>query len=107
MKIALGMTGIGVSLTTTEIILRTFETVQKMGGEFSLKDAAKIEVEVEKKYRDLYPPMVRISELEKFYDAEMTLCGATEEKLTDKEKDDFIFLQRMRDFIESAKNGLI
>lgn len=67
MRIALGMCGVGVSNCTAEIILRVFEETKRMGGDFDLATAAKIQVEAEEKYTKIIP-CVSISGLEKFYD---------------------------------------
>jgi hypothetical protein len=66
LRIALGMTGVGVSNATSEIILRTFEAVEKMGGDFSLEDACKIEHEVLQKYES-QENAVKIETIKNFY----------------------------------------
>jgi hypothetical protein len=67
MRIALGMCGIGVSNCTAEIILRTFEATDRMGGDFDLMTAAKIQTEVEEKYAQKFTPGITINGLEEFY----------------------------------------
>ncbi len=67
MRTALGMCGVGVSDCTSEIILRVFDSIKEMGGDFDLMTAAKIQAEVEEKYNKIIP-CVSISGLEKFYD---------------------------------------
>lgn len=49
-RIGLGMCGLGVSDSTAEIIVRVQESLEKMGGSFSLSDAIEIESEVMKKH---------------------------------------------------------
>lgn len=65
MRIGLGMCGIGVGDVTAEIIVRTYEEIQKMEGNFSLEDAARIEAEVNLKYGIKFLP---IKVIEDFYD---------------------------------------
>ncbi len=67
MRIALGMCGIGVSNCTAEIILRTFDATNKMGGDFDLMTAAKIQTEVEEKHALKFTPGITVKGLEDFY----------------------------------------
>ena len=67
MRIALGMCGIGVSNCTAEIILRTFDATSRMGGNFDLMTAAKIQTEVEEKHALKFKPGISINGLEEFY----------------------------------------
>jgi hypothetical protein len=51
MKAALALSGIVSDIPTCEIIALTFDQLQKLGGDFSLKDAAKIKTHVIEKYK--------------------------------------------------------
>ena len=51
--VALGMCRIGVDNMTAEIIFETYKKVLELGGEFSLRDAAKITTDIEAKYKKL------------------------------------------------------
>jgi hypothetical protein len=93
LRIAFGMSGLGVSLTTTEIIFRTFQALEKMGGEFSLMDAAKIEVEVEKKYAEKYQASITINQLEDAY------------KEVQSSKDPEKILESIKSLIDTIKSG--
>ena len=68
MRIALGMCGIGVSNCTAEIILKVFEATNRMGGDFDLMTAAKIQVETEEKYAQKFTPSISVEGLDRFYD---------------------------------------
>jgi len=50
MRIGLGLAGVNVNNMTAELIVKTYEGVLAKGGQFSVHDAAKIEVEVTGKY---------------------------------------------------------
>lgn len=51
-RIALGLAGISVKDgITPEIIWRTFESMQKLGGKFSLRDGTMVKAAVEQKYK--------------------------------------------------------
>jgi transposase-like protein len=50
MQIALGIQKIGVDDAMTDRIIQTYEGIQKLGGDFSLKDAVKIEMNIREKY---------------------------------------------------------
>lgn len=67
MRMALGICGLGVSDMTAEIIVRVYQGIEKMGGEFSLMDAAKIEAEVQEKYYS-QQKLIPIKKLEDLYD---------------------------------------
>ena len=67
MRMGLGMCGIGVSDITAEIIIRTYEEIQRMKGDFSLEDAARIETEVIKKYEE-HNKFLSLKAIEDFYD---------------------------------------
>lgn len=52
LRLALGMTGLVlVNDQTAELILVVQDEMKRLGGEYSLKDAAKIEVEMEKRHK--------------------------------------------------------
>jgi hypothetical protein len=68
MRIALGMCGVGVSNCTAEIILRVFEVTKKMGGDFDLMTAAKIQAEIEEKYTRKFTSSITVKGLEEFYE---------------------------------------
>lgn len=63
----LGMCGIGVSDITSEIIIRIYEEIQRLKGDFSLEDAARIETEVIKKYKEKNNFLL-LKLIEDFYD---------------------------------------
>jgi hypothetical protein len=67
MAIALGMCGITVSNYDAEIILKVWDSINKMGGDFDLMTAAKIRVEAEEKYKAKSTSSITIDRLEKFY----------------------------------------
>jgi hypothetical protein len=67
MRMGLGMCGIAVSDITAEIIIRVYEELQKMGGDFSLRDASRIESEVTQKYEESNN-FLSIKAIEDFYD---------------------------------------
>jgi hypothetical protein len=50
MRIGLSLCEIGVNDAAAEIIVKTYEGILKKGGNFSIEDAVKIEVEVKGKY---------------------------------------------------------
>jgi len=50
MQIALGIQKIGVDEAMADRIIQTYEGIQKLGGDFSLEDAVKIEMGVREKY---------------------------------------------------------
>jgi hypothetical protein len=50
MQIALGIQKIGVDEAMADRIIQTYEGIQKLGGDFSLKDAVKIEMDIREKY---------------------------------------------------------
>lgn len=68
MRVALGMCGIGVSNCTAEIILKVFEATNRMGGDFDLETASKIQVETEEKYAQRFIPSITVEGLDRFYD---------------------------------------
>lgn len=68
MRISLGMCGVGVSNCTAEIILKVFEVTKKMGGDFDLETAAKIQTEIEEKYTRKFTSSITVKGLEEFYD---------------------------------------
>jgi len=80
MRISLGLCGIGVSNSTAEIICRVSDSVAEMGGEFDLKTAVKIQVEVEQKYSAMNPA-ISVEELEKLY---QSVLGDREKVTTDE-----------------------
>jgi len=51
MRIGLGLASVTVNNMTAELIVKIYDGVLEMGGQFSLNDAAKIEVEVTEKYK--------------------------------------------------------
>lgn len=80
MRISLGMCGIGVSNCTAEIILKVFEASKRMGGDFDLMTAAKIQTETEEKYVTRIVPSITIDGLEKFYDDSVDQLHTRDEK---------------------------
>jgi hypothetical protein len=50
MQIALGIQKIAVDEAIADRIIQTYEGIQKLGGDFSLKDAVKIEMDIREKY---------------------------------------------------------
>lgn len=50
LSISLGMTGLVVSIPTSDIILQVFEKMKTMKGKFDLETACKISASVEAKY---------------------------------------------------------
>jgi len=52
LRIALGLQKIGVNDEMAERIIATYETVLKLGGNFSIKDAVQIELKLDKKYKE-------------------------------------------------------
>jgi hypothetical protein len=50
MQIALGIQKISVDQAMADRIIQTYEGIQKLGGDFSLKDAVKIEMDIREKY---------------------------------------------------------
>jgi hypothetical protein len=68
MRVALGMCGVGVSNCTAEIILKVFELTKKMGGDFDLSTAIKIQTEIEEKYTQKFTASITVKGLEEFYD---------------------------------------
>jgi hypothetical protein len=50
MQIALGIQKIGIDEAMADRIIQTYEGIQKLGGDFSLKDAVKIEMSIREKY---------------------------------------------------------
>lgn len=50
LRIALGLQKIGVSNEMSDRIIETYEKVLELGGDFSIKDAVKIEISMDKKY---------------------------------------------------------
>ena len=67
LAIALGMCGLTVSNYGAEIILKAIDAIDKMGGDFDLKTAAKIQVEAEEKYKTKSKPSIVRDGLEEFY----------------------------------------
>jgi hypothetical protein len=51
-RIACNLQRIGVNERTADQIIETYETVMKLGGDFSLKNAVDIEVSIERKYKE-------------------------------------------------------
>lgn len=51
LSISLGMTGLVVSIPTSDIILQVFEKMKTMKGKFDLETASKISASVAKKYQ--------------------------------------------------------
>lgn len=100
MRVSLGMCGVGVSNCTAETILKVFKATKKMGGDFDLKTAAKIQTEVEEKHARKYVPHVTIGGLEKFYD------DTVEQLHTRPENDPLtvnMFLDAFKNLIEHHK----
>lgn len=50
MQIALGLQKIAVDEPIADRIIQTYEAIKKLGGDFSLKDAVKIEMDIREKY---------------------------------------------------------
>lgn len=101
MRVALGMCGVGVTNCTAEIILKVFEASKRMGGDFDLKTAAKIQTEVEEKHTRKFVPHITIDGLEKFYDD-------TVEQLHTRSEDDPLtpnmFLDALKNLIEHHRD---
>lgn len=64
----MGLCGIGVSKTTAEIFCRVNDAILEMGGDFDLMTAAKIQAEVEQKYKSIHPT-ISVGELEALYNS--------------------------------------
>lgn len=50
LRIALSLQKIGVDNRTADQVIMTYEKVQELGGEFTLKDAVEIETTIGRKY---------------------------------------------------------
>jgi hypothetical protein len=94
MRVALGMCGVGVSNCTAEIILRVFEATKKMGGDFDLMTAAKIQTETEEKYIQKFTASITVKGLEEFYDD-------TVEQLHTRSEDDPLTVTMMMDALKN------
>ena len=101
MRLGLAMCGVGVSNCTAEIILRVFEASKRMGGDFDLMTASKIQADVEEKYARKFVPHITIDGLEKFYDD-------TVDQFHTRSEDDPLtpnmFLDALRNLIEHHKD---
>lgn len=51
LRIALQLQGINMGMPISDQIIQTYEKVCELGGNFSLKDAAEIEVGIQEKYK--------------------------------------------------------
>jgi hypothetical protein len=51
LRIALGLCGIGIGSQTACLINEVYKEVQRLGGGFSIRDAARIQYEVEQRYK--------------------------------------------------------
>jgi hypothetical protein len=51
LRIALQLQGINMGMPISDQIIQTYEKICKLGGNFSLKDAAEIEVGIQEKYK--------------------------------------------------------
>jgi hypothetical protein len=51
---ALRLAGLNVDYETTELILKTLEKVKELGGDYSLRDGAKVTAEHEAKWNEYY-----------------------------------------------------
>jgi hypothetical protein len=51
LRIACGMSGVTMSNLTADVILETQKDMERLGGKFSLRDAAKIQTRIENKYK--------------------------------------------------------
>ena len=94
MRVALGMCGVGVSNCTAEIILRVFEATKKMGGDFDLMTAAKIQTETEEKYAQKFTASITVKGLEEFYDD-------TVDQLHTRSEDDPLTVKMMMDALKN------
>ena len=94
MRVALGMCGVGVSNCTAEIILRVFESTKKMGGDFDLMTAAKIQTETEEKYTQKFTASITVKGLEEFYDD-------TVDQLHTRSEDDPLTVTMMMDALKN------
>jgi hypothetical protein len=94
MRVALGMCGVGVSNCTAEIILRVFEATKKMGGDFDLMTAAKIQTETEEKYTQKFTASITVKGLEEFYDD-------TVDQLHTRSEDDPLTVTMMMDALKN------
>ena len=52
LRIALGLQKIRVDNETADRIIETYEKIMELGGDFSIKDAVKIEVMMDEKYKN-------------------------------------------------------
>ena len=94
MRVALGMCGVGVSNCTAEIILKVFEATKKMGGDFDLMTAAKIQTETEEKYTQKFTASITVKGLEEFYDD-------TVDQLHTRSEDDPLTVKMMMDALKN------
>lgn len=53
LRIALGINGIGVDEKVSDVIVTTYETILKKGGEFNIRDAAEIQCTIDGKYKEI------------------------------------------------------
>lgn len=51
MRIGLALCGIGADLKTTDLIIKIYEETLEKGGDFSIKDAVRIEHFIHDKYK--------------------------------------------------------
>ena len=53
MRIALSFCGVSVNDATAELIWKAYEMMEQKGDDFSIKDGAKLQCEVEDKYKKI------------------------------------------------------
>ena len=52
LRIALNLQNIGIDIETADRIIETYETISILKDDFTIKDAAKIKVKIDEKYKD-------------------------------------------------------
>jgi hypothetical protein len=100
-KTALGMCGLSVSNPVSEIILLCHSETKKMGGNFDLMTASKIQATVEEKYELLKtPPHITIKDMDDFYNKAVEIFH-------DKKREDELatksILYELKTLIETKK----